>query len=871
MKFKKILFSSIIMFSLFFIYSCKKDKPIEKEEEKINVTFVLYDDNKNVEQITKNTKIEKPSDPIRDGYEFDYWYLTVDSKEYLFDENVNEDITLYAKWTNLKEKEALNQINEDIEALEDYIKESPYKLPNKGFVNNSKITWKSDSAYLTSKDFVLPLKKGDDIHDIIITGVFSKSGSYIEKEFTYTISKLKPVILDKERTVDFENLTTEYDVKAGSLDLYYEQDGTVPYVKIEDFLKLLNGFIDPKYLDNDFDNGELTFVTEGNILTIDYDYYDDENDKNYDLTLKIDADNNTISTNDLGFFMAYVYSTETNYGRNIEYVDSVDEYEEGGKDLYVYDLDDYNLDIVVKDDDVVLPYYIANQLFIGSSYYNVYYNYDKLYGIYSIPDEIDLKKITKSSVSGKDLSDDLVLNNYNSLVFFMDYFYGLKNLREINTFYDVIDANKIMDYNSERLDNSIYDFLMKYIDEPHTTYQTYSYYNKNWDGPDMSSLDNYGYNFKIWYYKAYVYVNDEIGNKWGEASNNSWNSVNKPNYLFLDSDKKTVSLTLNEFSTLDIQESNVFDNNIIKNFMDDNNVELPVFNKEGKYFYYNSSNTNNKITEILIKDCDETDLSNYKDLLSNTGFTYVHEETSTLYKSSGYYSKSLNGKDYMVYVNLDETYNVLYIGVADMIPSSYEGTWLLNFDVESLISNDSAVYMEFILDIIKKESPNFENIILDLTWNGGGNVGALYRVLGFITGNTPFKVSSIDEALDYRSTSYVQISNSPDYSDKNWFFLTSPHTFSAANELVTIVKENNLGKILGIKSGGGSASITPILLPNGTFFTMSSTNLNGYRTGSGTEEDPYVYTANEYGINPDYVLEYSQLYDETTLLSYIND
>ena len=60
-----------------------------------------------------------------------------------------------------------------------------------------------------------------------------------------TIPAYTPVVLDTVRTVNFTNLTTEYDVADGNIDLYFEADGNVPYVSVVDFLNLLEGFVDP--------------------------------------------------------------------------------------------------------------------------------------------------------------------------------------------------------------------------------------------------------------------------------------------------------------------------------------------------------------------------------------------------------------------------------------------------------------------------------------------------------------------------------------------------------------------------------------------------------------------------------------------------
>jgi len=139
------------------------------------------------------------------------------------------------------------------------------------------------------------------------------------------------------------------------------------------------GFIDSEV--------NFSFSNDGDNYTIEYQYYDEDEDYTYDLILTVNIVENTITVNDPGFFWAYVYSTETNYGRHIEYLNEhPDESYIEGSDI-VFDIDQYGMDAVEIDNQLVLPFYLVNQLFVGSSYYNVYYNYDGLYGIYSTPAE----------------------------------------------------------------------------------------------------------------------------------------------------------------------------------------------------------------------------------------------------------------------------------------------------------------------------------------------------------------------------------------------------------------------------------------------------------------------------------------------------
>ena len=53
-----------------------------------------------VVKVAKGSKVSKPEDPVREGYTFAGWYADEALTEaYDFGSPVNEDTTLYAKWT----------------------------------------------------------------------------------------------------------------------------------------------------------------------------------------------------------------------------------------------------------------------------------------------------------------------------------------------------------------------------------------------------------------------------------------------------------------------------------------------------------------------------------------------------------------------------------------------------------------------------------------------------------------------------------------------------------------------------------------------------------------------------------------------------
>jgi uncharacterized repeat protein (TIGR02543 family) len=835
------------------------------EEVNYTVTFDA-DGGSDVDALTvmHGGTVTEPSDPEKIGYIFGGW-VDAEGNQYSFDSTVTADLTLKATWT-IDENGDLYKILQDIDFYEDTMFVSEYQIdtPWKVAFNNSRVKWHSESQYISDEGVILPLPSDVEETTGVFVGTFTLNDIEYVHEFEIPLTHQGPVVIANTRTVPFQNLTTEYTIPNGNVELLFEENGTVPYIKVEDFFDLLVGFIDPEV--------EITRTTTDGVLELSYQYYDEDEDETYDLIVTIDSVENTITTNDPAFYWAYVSTTETNYGRHIEYIqDHPGEYYEEGEDV-VYDLDDYYMDIVTYEGEVVMPYYMTNQLFAGLSYFNVYYNTDGLYGIYSLPSsgEKAYNTIHTSTMNNSDIPADLLVHTFNMFAFNLNNLYGLQDIMEVEDYYSVLydNANKLLNPDPEEFDYAVRDLLLLELDEAHTSYGYPSYFNKTtFAGPETNSLSYYGSRFTNWYYDGYVAVDDVNEATWGAGAGNSWAAVNKPDYWFLDS--KTVMLTLNGFVTSDIEESLTYDQTVVEKVLeldDATNLLAPI--AEGNQFwYYKNSTSTAKIMEILVKGVTPGYEDTYMAALEAHGLTKVSESTVGDYKENGYYTVTIGDDDYMVLVSYDSEFDLLYVGVSNSVPATFSTPWSVKAEVKDLVDGDSAVYMEMMLDQIFAEQPTTENIILDLSWNTGGNIGALYRVLGFIT-DEPFEVSRMDGDTGMTgSTSYVTITDGiPSYAQYNWALLTTPVTFSAANELTALFRTNDLGPIIGVQSGGGACSITPILLPNGTAFTMSSNNIGAYRTGSGTDEDPYVYHDTEFGIVPDYEIDTDDIFDVEILL-----
>lgn len=813
--------------------------------------------------INEGEKASAPTDPTKDGYMFSYWYEEDETIPFDFTVAITENVDLSAIWV-LTDAEAMALDIAQFEATM-FDVDSFVDLDTRLDLHDTRVSWDIESDYISEEGIILPLMPGGVAFTETITATFTLNEETLTKSYDISIEAPGEVVISESKELVFENLTTEYDVADGTLNVYFEENGSVPYVKVEDFMGLLEGFVDPEV--------EFTYTTTDGVLEIFYQYYDEDEDETYDLILTVDSIENTVTTNDPAFYWAYVYSTETNYGRHIEYdFENPDSDSDEGENI-IYDLDDFNMDIVVHEGDVVLPYYMANQLLAGSSYYNVYYNFDGLYGIYSLPDadSKEMKTIRSSSMNNADIPADLLVHTFYMLAFDLDNLYGLKDIMNVDTYYTMLFDQKddLMTQDAEDFDYAMRDLLLKGLDEPHTSYGYASYFNSSrWDGPETNNLAFYGTRFTGWYYQGLFAVDDVLEVKWG-ANPDGWNAYgpNRPYFWFLDEEKTTVMLSLDDFSTADIEENSVFDLEIIEKVMevDDASGIIPVIGEGTKFFYYNNSPEDRMQLEIIVKGSTEAYVATYGAALEAAGYTYMSDVDAEEEKENGYYVMTVGEINYMVQLDFDVDYDLLYIGVSDDAPETFDDQWPITVNVTDLVYSDSAVFFEMQMDLIMEESPLLEEIILDLSWNTGGNIGALYRIVGFIT-DDPFRVSSIDGDTGGNGSYYVEIPGIDAYDELTWSLLITPVTFSAANEMATIFMQNGLGSIIGVTSGGGACSITPILLPNGTAFTTSSNNVSAYRTGTGTVEDPYVYHNTEFGITPDYPIAIDDIYTESVLL-----
>lgn len=280
-------------------------------------------------------------------------------------------------------------------------------------------------------------------------------------------------------------------------------------------------------------------------------------------------------------------------------------------------------------------------------------------------------------------------------------------------------------------------------------------------------------------------------------------------------------------------------------------------NKSYKEFF------NNYKTDILSNDSDIHYLSTKK-IISDL------DDPHTAYKLDGYYDKSrglysqqiankkrTNGQielgNYLqkhYFKNITEYQNVY---------TSDNKTSVISFKA---FEEDSASHIEKSLKEAKEKG--VKNIVFNLTLNGGGFIGAAFEIMGFMT-DKPFKSYTYNPLSGEKKIESIQ-SKYPKY-DFNYYVLTSPYAFSAGNIFPQMVKDNNVGKVIGYKTFGGASAISYAILPTGDIIQLSSNTVF---------TDKHFRTT-EFGIEPNFKFKYDlskkpeKLYDLTNIQNIVNN
>ena len=149
--------------------------------------------------------------------------------------------------------------------------------------------------------------------------------------------------------------------------------------------------------------------------------------------------------------------------------------------------------------------------------------------------------------------------------------------------------------------------------------------------------------------------------------------------------------------------------------------------------------------------------------------------------------------------------------------------------------------------------PKIENVVLDLSCNGGGALHAAAFVLAWMLGEGSININNQLSGAKILATYKADVDFDGSFgaagdtiSDKNLFCIVSPLSFSCGNMVPAMLKASGRVTILGATSSGGTCCVQNQGAADGTYFRMSSRYaMSAIKNGSAYDIDrgvePHYY------------------------------
>ena len=230
------------------------------------------------------------------------------------------------------------------------------------------------------------------------------------------------------------------------------------------------------------------------------------------------------------------------------------------------------------------------------------------------------------------------------------------------------------------------------------------------------------------------------------------------------------------------------------------------------------------------------------------------------------------------YYKFDTTTKTAYIGF-DGFVVDYNG-WDNYYKNSGSIPVETDTYAHVRDKFYKALTDNAENVVLDLTTNGGGSSHALEGVVGLLNkGKSSFYSNDVFNKYRITENYLIDVNLDGKYDEIdaqeaekfnfNIGILTSRYSFSCANLFPSILKE--LGyKIIGEQSGGGSCAISIDSTADGILYVHSSYLCLSDRTGSSIDSGVPVDFAIEHPKIGQTLEDYSKFYNFEIVSEYLS-
>ena len=217
-----------------------------------------------------------------------------------------------------------------------------------------------------------------------------------------------------------------------------------------------------------------------------------------------------------------------------------------------------------------------------------------------------------------------------------------------------------------------------------------------------------------------------------------------------------------------------------------------------------------------------------------------------------------------------EVGNTAYITIDDFEIKANGSDYYTGLETGEMPNDTISAIITAHRNIYRENSP-IENVVIDLSCNGGGYVDAALFLMGWVLGEAPFCVKdtftgALSTATYRADTNLDRVFDEKDtLKDKKVYCLISPLSFSCGNLVPAVFKYSQRVTLLGRTSGGGSCMILPMSTAWGTAFQISSKNrMSFFKNGSFYDIDQ--------GVDPDiYLSNIDSFFNREKLTEYINN
>ena len=277
------------------------------------------------------------------------------------------------------------------------------------------------------------------------------------------IVKDDEITITKE-TKKFTNYSSEYNIKADKLTIYYVDNKKVPYVDMETFFTELDGLFASEYMT--FSKGgflrQQTMRSSALGISLRSVFNFEEDTITLDDALALNITKTTESTD----YSRY-YRSANSYMNNSNFISCK------------FNCKEYGFDFYYKDKLLLVPFSLMNFLYCSTNYYNIYYTEEELSGFYLVARGTERKQVYKSDLWNKETTLAERQDNYNLVKFIMHYFYGLGDKTEALESY----KDELLSLDKDIYTNAYFKFFNLYLNENHSgmIYTPYSFDPTNFD------------------------------------------------------------------------------------------------------------------------------------------------------------------------------------------------------------------------------------------------------------------------------------------------------------------------------------------------------------------------------------------------------